>query len=193
MYLRKAALLMLLLALPCGLFGQAVPGGSRGADLTRFEAGGNYNLFRANAPPGQCGCFFMNGGSGTFLVNLTPAWSALADIAIAKASHLNGTNQDILVFNYLFGPRFTYRNSSRWTPFAEALFGGSKADVNYRFDINKQSFGLLGGGGVTTMIKPRWGLTVIEVDYVYTRIPNATNNTQNNLRIATGVTYHFGH
>ena len=33
---------------------------------------------------------------------------------------------------------------------------------------------------------------MVEVDYVYTRIPNAVNNTQNNLRIATGVTYHFG-
>jgi len=50
----------------------------------------------------------------------------------------------------------------------------------------------MGGGGVMTKIKPKWGITVIEVDYVYTRIPNATNNTQNNLRIATGVTYHFG-
>jgi len=33
---------------------------------------------------------------------------------------------------------------------------------------------------------------MVEVDYVYTRIPNAVNNRQNNLRIATGVTYHFG-
>lgn len=192
MHLRKAALLIVLLALPIALFGQAMPAGRGDSDLTRFEAGGNYNLFRANAPPGQCGCFFMNGGSGTFLMNITPAWSALADIAVAKASHLNNTSQDLLVINYLFGPRYSYRNSSRWTPYAEILFGGSKADVNYRFDINRQSFGVLGGGGVTTMIKPRWGLTVIEVDYVYTRIPNATNNTQNNIRIATGVTYHFG-
>jgi len=191
MSLRKAALFLFLLALPYGLFGQAMPAGGGVVDLTRFEVGGNYNLFRANAPPGQCGCFFMNGGSATFLMNVTPTWSALADIAVAKASHLNNSNQDLLVINYVFGPRYTYRNSSRWVPFAEIMLGGSKADVNYRFDINRQSFAVLGGGGVTTRLKPRWGLTVAQVDYVYTRIPNATNNTQNNIRISTGVTYHF--
>jgi hypothetical protein len=72
------------------------------------------------------------------------------------------------------------------------MLGGAKENVNFQFDINRQSFGVMAGGGVTTKIKPKWGITVIEVDYVYTRIPNATNNTQNNLRIATGVTYHFG-
>jgi hypothetical protein len=192
MSFRKAALFIIVLALPGAFHGQAVPASMGSADISRYEAGGNYTLFRANAPPGQCGCFFMNGGGGTFLVNITPKWSALADIAVAKANHLNGTSQDLLVINYLFGPRYTYRNSSRWIPFAEILLGGSKADVNYRFDINKQSFAVLGGGGVTTKIKPRWGLTVVEVDYVYSRIPNANNNTQNNVRIVTGVTYHFG-
>jgi len=192
MHLRKIALLVVLLAMPLALHGQAMPASYGGDNIRRFEVGGNYNFFRANAPPGQCGCFNMNGGSGTFLVNLTQKWSALADIAVAQASKVNNTSQNILIINYLFGPRYTYRNSTRWTPYGEVMLGGAKENVNFQFDINRQSFGIMGGGGVTTKIKPRWGITIIEVDYVYTRIPNATNNTQNNMRIATGVTYHFG-
>ena len=191
MHLARIALLVLLLASPWALHAQ---GGmlSGTEDISRLEAGGNYNYFHANAPPGQCGCFGMNGGSGTFLMNVTPKWSAVADIAYAHASNVNGTAQNITIINYLFGPRYTRRMRSRYVPYGQVLFGGAKEDVNFQFTINRQSFGLLGGGGVTTRLKRKFGLTLIEVDYVYTRIPNATNNTQNNLRIVTGVTYHFG-
>jgi len=191
MHLARIALLVLLLASPWALHAQGgVLSGTE--DISRLEAGGNYNYFHANAPPGQCGCFGMNGGSGTFLMNVTPKWSAVADIAYAHASNVNGTAQNITIINYLFGPRYTRRMRSRYVPYGQILFGGAKEDVNFQFTINRQSFGLLGGGGVTTRLKRKFGLTLIEVDYVYTRIPNATNNTQNNLRIVTGVTYHFG-
>jgi peptidoglycan-associated lipoprotein len=193
MHLRRTLLLILLLACPWALHGQAVPmGGGEGSNISRLEVGANYNFVHANAPPGQCGCFNLNGGSATFLVNITPRWSALGDIAVAHASQVNGTAQEIMIINYFFGPRYTYRNHSRWVPYGEILLGGAKEDVNFQFTINRQSLGFLGGGGVSTRIKRKWGLNAVEVDYVHTRIPNAKNNSQNNFRIVTGVTYHFG-
>ena len=192
MHLRKTLLLVLLLACPWALHGQAVPMAGEGSPISRLEVGANYNFVHANAPPGQCGCFNLNGGSATALINITPRWSALADIAVAHAGQVNGTAQDIMIINYFFGPRYTYRNHSRWIPYGEILFGGAKEDVNFQFTINRQSLGFLGGGGVSTRIKGKWGINAVEVDYVHTRIPNAKNNSQNNLRIVTGVTYHFG-
>ncbi|WP_263367851.1 hypothetical protein [Edaphobacter bradus] len=189
MKLVKAALLLLFLALPWALHAQMM---LRFDDIKRFEVGGNFDYLHANAPPGHCGCFSMYGGSGTFLMNVTRKWSALADITVAHASNVNNSGQNILIINYLFGPRFTYRNPSRYVPYGEVLLGGAKEDVNFQFTINRQSFGVLAGGGVRTRIKPRLGANIIQVDYVYTRIPNAVNNTQNNLRISTGITYHFG-
>jgi outer membrane immunogenic protein len=41
-------------------------------------------------------------------------------------------------------------------------------------------------------LKHRFGLTLGEVDWIYTRIPNGRNDRQNDLRIVTGVTYHLG-
>jgi outer membrane immunogenic protein len=188
MRLLKATLLMILFALPSALYGQAMP---TTEGVSRMEAGGNFNFIHANAPPGQCGCFSLYGGSGEFLYNLTPAWGGVADITVAHANNINNTGQDITIINYLFGPRFTWRRASRYVPYGQILVGGAKEDVNFQFTINRQSFGVLGGGGVRMAFKRRWSFNLGEVDYVYTRIPNAINNTQNNLRISTGIIYHF--
>jgi outer membrane immunogenic protein len=189
MQLVKAALLMLFLMSPWALQGQAI---ANSEGVTRMEAGVNFNYVHANAPPGQCGCFSLYGGSGTFVMNLTRIWSGVADITMAHASNVNNTGQNITIINYLFGPRYTRRTYSRYVPYGQILVGGAKENVNFQFTINRQSFAVLGGGGVTTRLKRKWGLNLVEVDYVYTRIPNAVNNTQNNMRISTGVTYHFG-
>jgi outer membrane immunogenic protein len=192
MHFRSAALLLVLVALSGVLHAQAVPSATGRGDVPRVEIGANYNYFHANAPPGQCGCFALNGGSGTVIVNLRPAWSGVADIAVAFANNVDNTQQNITIINYLFGPRYSWRSSSRFVPYGQVLFGGAKENVNFEFTINRNSFGLLGGGGVTTRLGRQFGLTIADVSYVYTRIPNAKNNTQNNIRVATGITYRFG-
>jgi peptidoglycan-associated lipoprotein len=192
MHLRSAALLVLMFALPWALHAQAISMGRASGDVPRLEFGANYNYFHANAPPGQCGCFSLNGGSGTVVYNITATWAAVADLMVGHANNVDNSLQNITIFNYLFGPRYTRRMSSRYVPYGEVLLGGAKEDVNFQFTINRNSFGLLAGGGVTTRLKRKFGLTLGEVDWIYTRIPNAQNNRQNNLRIVTGVTYHFG-
>lgn len=191
MHLRSVLLLTLLSVLSGVLHAQAITMGGINDDLPRFVVGANYNYFHANAPPGQCGCFSLNGGSGTILMNVTPVWAAVADIAVAHANHVDNTSQNITIVNYLFGARYTRRNSSRFVPYGEVLFGGAKEDVNFQFTINRNSFGLAAGGGVSTRLKRRLGLTIAQFDYVYTQIPNAANDRQNNIRISTGVTYNF--
>lgn len=192
MHLRSVLLLTLLSVLSGVLHAQAISMGGINDEIPRFEVGANYNYFHANAPPGQCGCFSLNGGSGTILMNVTPVWSAVADIAVAHANNVDNTSQSITIVNYLFGGRYTRRNSSRFVPYGEALFGGAKEDVNFQFTINRNSFGLAVGGGVNTQLKRRLGLTIAQIDYVYTQIPNAKNDRQNNVRISTGIAYNFG-
>ena len=192
MHLKRAVLVALMLALPWALHAQAISNSSGSDDIPRVQVGLNYNYFHANAPPGQCGCFSLNGGSGTVIYNITPAWSGVADVAYAHASHVNNTSQNITIINYLFGPRYSRRTSSRFVPYAEALLGGAKENVNFQFDINRNAFGFLVGGGVTTRLKPRISLTIVQADWVYTRIPNAKNNRQNDIRISTGILFNFG-
>ena len=192
MHLKRTLLVALLLALPCALVGQAIPNGSAVQDIGRYEVGANYNFFHANAPPGHCGCFSMNGGSGTFIYNFTPAWSGVAEFMIGHASNVNNSGQNITIFNYLFGPRYSVRHFNRVVLYGQAMLGGAKEDVNIQFNINRNAFGFLAGGGATTTLKPRLGWTIIEADWIHTRIPNAVNDRQNNIRLVTGLTYRFG-
>jgi len=191
-HLRSALFLVLLLVLPCALHAQAISMSGALSDVPRLEFGANYNYFHANAPPGQCGCFSLNGGSGTVVYNITSHWAGIADLTVGHATNVDNSLQNILIFDYLFGPRYTRRNSSRYVYYGQALLGGAKEDVNFEFTINRNAFAVLAGGGVTTRLKGRLGMTLGEVDWIYSRIPNAVNNRQNDLRIATGITYHFG-
>ena len=141
---RSALLLVLILVLPWALNAQAiVSSGSGYGDLPRLEYGAAYNYFHANAPPGKCGCFMMNGGNAIVVYNLTPKWSAVADLTIGHATNVAGSFQNITIFDYLFGPRYTRRSSSRFVPYAQAMLGGAKEDVNFQFTINRNAFAVL--------------------------------------------------
>ncbi len=192
MHLRNAALLILAFALPGTLHAQAISMHGSSYDISRLEFGANYNYFHANAPPGQCGCFSLNGGSATVVYNITSRWAGVADLTLGHASNVNNSGQNITIFDYLFGPRYTRRMSSRYVPYGQIMLGGAREDVNFEFTINRNAFAVLAGGGVTTQLKRRFGLTLGEVDWIYSRIPNAVNNRQNDLRIITGITYHLG-
>jgi outer membrane immunogenic protein len=185
----------IILVLSSAASAQAVPAQTFGIDKGQvpvMEIGLAYDFFHANAPPAQCGCFSMNGGGGTMVVNMPHGISLVADLAGAHASNIDGTNQNITIFNYLFGPRYSYRKMHRFTPYVEALAGGSTELSNYTYVANVSAFAVSGGGGVSTVINRRLAWNVLEADYVYSRLPNAVNTHQNNLRVTTGISFRFG-
>src|SRR5271170_551536 len=96
-FARSTLLMLLLLALPWALHAQATPSGLAAGDVPRLEMGLNYNYFHANAPPGQCGCFGMNGGSGTVVYNITSKWGAVADLTVGHATNVDNSLQNITI------------------------------------------------------------------------------------------------
>src|SRR5258708_2387478 len=136
MHLRNAALLVLMLALPWALHAQAISMGGSYSDVPRLEFGANYNFFHANAPPGHCGCFSLNGGSATVVYNITSKWAGIADLTLGHASNVNNTGQNITIFNYLFGPRSPRRMSRRHFPSDQILLRRASDDVKPASPIN---------------------------------------------------------
>jgi len=53
------------------------------------------------------------------------------------------------------------------------------------------SYAIEAGGGANVLLGSGFGLRVIEVDYVRNALPNNGSNTQNDARIAFGVTWRF--
>jgi peptidoglycan-associated lipoprotein len=159
---------------------------------TRVELGFDYTYFHANAPPALCGCFSLNGGGGNLVINMSRSISLVADLAGAHANNINATTQSISIFDYVFGPRYTYRAARRFTPYGQVLVGGSEELSNYAYVHDKSAFAVSAGGSVSRVLSRHIVWNLVEVDYVYSRLPNAVNDHQNNLRVSTGIAFRFG-
>ena len=185
-----------LFALCLGASAQSAPTAKRfGLDPSQnavFEIGLDYTFFHANAPPGQCGCFSLNGGGGTLMVNAPHGISLLADLSAAHANNVDATTQNITLFNYLAGPRYSYETSHRLTPYAEVLAGGSTEHSNYTYVQDVSAFAASGGLGANIVVSKHIRWTILEGDYIYSRLPNNVNNRQNDLRLVSGIVFRFG-
>jgi opacity protein-like surface antigen len=89
-------------------------------------------------------------------------------------------------FNYLFGPRVTYRNYGKLNPFGQVLFGGQHVGTNSFGTAN--SFAMTLGGGVDYKYNDRFAIRLIQVEYLYTHF---AGQRQNNARIEAGLVYTF--
>ena len=152
-----------------------------------------YTFLHANAPPGQCGCFSANGGFGSVVFNLPHGFGLVADFTAVHANNISSTTQSVTVFNYLFGPRYSFRSASRrFVPYAQALGGGSRETSSYAAVQNVKGAAFSVGGGVSTTLTRRIGWTIVEVDWVHSYLPNAKNDLQNDLRVSSAITFRFG-
>jgi len=170
---------------------QAQAFGTASGQTPALEIGANYDFFHANAPPGACGCFSMSGGGGTLIFNAPYGLSAVADLSGGHANAVGGTTQNITLFNYVFGPRYSYRRIRRFTPYAQGLVGRSMEISNYAYVQQANALAVMGGGGINMRLSKLIGWDV-EADYVYSKLPNAVNNMQNTLRVSTGILFRFG-
>jgi opacity protein-like surface antigen len=186
----KIVLLTALIAVPAVLSAHA--GAQESGQMPMFETTLGYTYIHANAPPGQCNCFSANGGFGSVVFNIPRGFSLVADLAAAHASNVGSTTQSITVFNYLFGPRYSFRTSSRFLPYVQILGGGSQEFSSYAALNNPKGAAFSVGGGVSTTLNRHFSWTILEADWVQSRLPNAQNNLQNDLRISSAITFGIG-
>lgn len=98
-------------------------------------------------------------------------------------------NVDTKNYNYLFGIQIPFRNSPRFTPFAEAMFGHAgvrgeaRSDDGTKFTQVSGGLGLLAGGGVDYNISPRFALR-FKADYYQTRL---FQQKQDNAQFSVGL------
>lgn len=195
------------------IFAQAVAcGAARAQDESpKLEVGLDYNYVHANGPPGGCGCFSMNGGNGWVGLRLTNSFSAVGEFSAQHAGNIDNTGEDLTLFSYLFGPRFTLRKSERILPFGQVLVGGahstgtfepspgvgaglrsfSPAAVSGGGSGSFNAFAMVAGGGLDLKVSRHFGIRAFEADYYFTHFPNGVNDHQNNLRIAAGIIFRF--
>jgi len=164
----------------------------------------------AGSPVGVAGTSFNEsfncaGGGGTIAYNVTSIVGIAADLGGCKyfgntvpaiSSKLSGSD-----FTYMFGPRLTYRNSSKIEPFAELNFGGNRLRLSCNNNTpcngnsySKNAFALTVGGGFDVKVSKKFYIRLVQAEYLYTRFGNncslefcSNNNNQNSFRLKSGI------
>jgi len=191
MRLYKLSLLAVLLMFPA-MACRAQSFGLDAGQTSVLDAGFGYAYFHANAPPSGCGCFSLNGGYANLVFHSVHGIALVSDLTTAHANNINGTTQNVTVFDYLFGPRVYYHSSSHFTPYVQVLAGGSEEFSNYTYADGATDFAASGGAGMSARLSRHWGWNIVEGDYVYSRLPNGSNNRQSDLRVSTGIFFRLG-
>ena len=155
-----------------------------------------YNWVHTNAPPDTCGCFSMNGASGSYAYRFTPSWSVVGEVGAVNTGNVNNTNLDLTLSEFLVGGRYTLTNRSRFAPFAQVLLGAAHTSGALSPDQlglgSSTSLAVMAGGGVDVNLSQHFALRVVQADYYLTTLPNGANDVQNNLRLGAGIVFRFG-
>jgi hypothetical protein len=130
----------------------------------------------------------VNGALGSFGWNAKPWLQITADTSYNVVT-VSGT-KNVLYGNH-YGPRYFHRGHNRWgaTPFAEALFGGSRADTTVGgtggYKTSDSTFSMKVGGGLDIHPSRHFDIRLFDVDYYRTSF--GTNLHQNNYWVSAGI------
>jgi len=102
-------------------------------------------------------------------------------------------------FLFLFGPQFSLRRSGKIQPFAHTLAGFTRTTLKndaVGVSITDTGFAFAIGGGVDVKaLSSKLSVRLFQADYVLTKFGDSAltgGNTNNNVRVSTGIVLRFG-
>jgi outer membrane immunogenic protein len=158
-----------------------------------------YNFVHSNAPPAQCDCFSLNGGSVSIAQPLGAGHLAAAfDASVVHGSQISSGGYDLTLSSFTAGVRYRPFLHSRWSPFGQVLIGVANASGTLvegntpAASDSTLNFASVVGGGLDYRLRGRWSVRLIDADYLLTRTSNRVNDHQNNLRLGAGIVIRLG-
>ena len=138
-----------------------------------------------------------NGISTEVVANVTPHIGLVTNFAATFANTdfldtLNGQSFHARVSRYtlLFGPRYNFRNSSPFIPYAHALFGLTRYQAKFRNndftcpDTSETAFAMALGGGLDIRASKHIDIRAAQVDYLPVFF---SHKREDGLRFSAGV------
>ena len=163
-----------------------------------------YSLERSELAPGDCGCFWLQGGGVDAAVTFWKGLGVAASFTGGHAANI-APGVDLNKIAFAAGPRFTYNawtghaaatDQRRLQIFGQGLFGGVHGfdglyPVTSGVTSSAGSLAIEAGGGVNLFLTKNLGVRLLEAEYVRTELPNNASNTQNDMRLSFGFAYHL--
>ena len=138
-----------------------------------------------------------NGVSGELVANVTPHIGLVTNVAVTYANTdfldaLSGRSFHARVTRYtlLFGPRYNFRNSSPFIPYAHALFGVTRYQAKFRNhdfscpDTSQTAFAMALGAGLDIRASKHIDIRAGQVDYLPVFF---SHKREDGLRFSAGV------
>ena len=147
-------------------------------DATRYDLSIGYNNIRANAPPGGCPCFDMNGGFVFGTVRLTDWLGISGEFTGGHSSNISTLGQGLTLTTFTAGPRVSHR-VRQFTLYGEVLAGGAHGSGSY-FPTKvssytaSSSFAVSTGGGLDVSLNRRFSIRALDLQYLRTSFPNGS-------------------
>ena len=185
------------------------PSGASAQIIDQMKVGASYSYLRGNAPPGVCGCFSMNGGSGWLQYDASTRWALVGEVSSERASSIGGNPAGLTLTSFTLGPRYSFhypdiqnaffyhgirKALSPVVPFSKFQVGvahenGALTSGTAGRTGSANAFAITFGGGVEWLYSPRIRLRPLQVDYYMTVFPNNISDRQNSYRIGAGIVF----
>jgi opacity protein-like surface antigen len=162
-----------LILLGLGLVFAAIPSRAQSVDVSA-----GYSYFRLGGSNG----LNQNGISGSVAYNPNRWLGLVGDLG---AYHASPAGVSVNTYTFMFGPRVTLRNPSKFNPFAQALVGAAHLTVAGAGSTTDFAYSV--GGGVDIGLLPHLALRP-QLDYVGIRESGTTINCT---RVSVGLVVHF--
>ncbi len=172
---------------------QQSPTNAEGPARSQISAG--YNYVRANAPPGSCDCFGLQGAyvSADFGVN---SWLSIAVQATGQhGKDISALGQDLTLITIAAGPKISH-HYGKFEPFGQLFLGTARGSDSYfptgeSSTATASSFALTTGGGLDFLLSRHFSVRLFQAQYVRSQLPNNVDNEQNELMLSAGLVYRF--
>jgi len=155
---------------------------SAAQDVPRIEVFGGYSYLRFDSRSfGFAGSSNLNGYNLAPAFNVFHGFGVVGELSGQYGSHLN--LRDVAV-----GPQILYpRNNLIF--FAHVMYGDARTHVSVGNGPGDTARVIVAGAGADLHYSSRLSIRVVQVDYLRTSL---FHGTQNNVRISTGLVYHWG-
>lgn len=142
----------------------------------KVELFGGYSYLHLDSSPSTS----LNGWELSGQYKFTEWLGGVADFS-GDYGNIAGVGTSLHTF--LFGPQVSF--PARVSPFAHVLLGGAHSSIG---GVGDTAFAVAVGAGIDAKVAHGIYWRIIQGDYLPTRF---SNNTQNNVRVSTGIVFHF--
>ena len=163
--------------------------------IPRLVASAGYSFIYSNDPPGGDHKFDINGGFLSLDYNIYHWLGVSGEFTGGQASNISPIGQNLILYTYTGGPRFTYRRG-RYSIFGQVLYGRADGSHSYfptptSYTTSASAFAVSDGGGLDYHLNHRYGIRG-DVRFLHTTFNNGVNTSQNQLEFNVGIAMKFG-